>query len=588
MNKQNSQRDQSVEKWITIAILAIFTYWLGVWGYALLLKPTGGTLFDAAYRCFDLFRMRYEGQGPIPWQLEVARFMAPVVTLMALGKIALSFLRDQWASFKVRRFWARHHVVIGSGEACHTLVSDIAQNGSRVVLVSDSLIDKSNDALWHKNCALLHKAVNDEAVWNAARLDHAASLIVMTNNDESNLDLIRRAKSWSQQNRRSAQGQLHAYCQFADARIRQLLRDRTDFFDPMPQFAASAFNPYQRAARIILRAYPVEGKQSHKGSQPHILLTGDGLMTEHLIIWIAMTGHFPNDTKTRITLCGLNAPAVWERLCRNHPGIVELLEMNFMLEDPERLNAANQLQPEADIAFSAAYFCDSSGAGNLIAANRCAAMLDRCDRVVVLEQYGGLADILKPREMPDQTMLLDDAPKIFSLTTEVYTQDGILQQDLDRYASHVADQYYRHATTEWGMQRGATAAVYPWADLSEEWRDANRTQADHIGIKLRSIDAQEVDSAIADASFTFTCAEIELLAKMEHARWTAQRIMYGWTYAEQRDDKARRHPDIVGWDKLDEKTRQKDRDAVCAIPAGLRLIGRGVRRVEIAIQEIGS
>jgi len=53
--------------------------------------------------------------------------------------------------------------------------------------------------------------------------------------------------------------------------------------------------------------------------------------------------------------------------------------------------------------------------------------------------------------------------------------------------------------------------------------------------------------------------------------------LLGWRRGE-RDDERRLHPDLVPFDALDEPGREKDRDAVRAIPEVLGLAGRSIRR----------
>jgi hypothetical protein len=59
-----------------------------------------------------------------------------------------------------------------------------------------------------------------------------------------------------------------------------------------------------------------------------------------------------------------------------------------------------------------------------------------------------------------------------------------------------------------------------------------------------------------------------MLGRVEHARWKAERILAGWTYAPGRKDIARKtSPYIVEWDKLSPEVQQYDRDFVTLIPA---------------------
>lgn len=76
---------------------------------------------------------------------------------------------------------------------------------------------------------------------------------------------------------------------------------------------------------------------------------------------------------------------------------------------------------------------------------------------------------------------------------------------------------------------------------------------------------------------TLTDAEVELLAEAEHGRWTAERLLAGWTWAEKRDVEHRRSPYLIGWSSLPEDIRERDRQSVRAIPGLLADVGFGIR-----------
>ena len=59
--------------------------------------------------------------------------------------------------------------------------------------------------------------------------------------------------------------------------------------------------------------------------------------------------------------------------------------------------------------------------------------------------------------------------------------------------------------------------------------------------------------------------QIELLAKMEHRRWWADRSLSGWRFAEIRNDSKLHHPNMISYEELSETDKQKDRDSVLKI-----------------------
>jgi hypothetical protein len=120
-----------------------------------------------------------------------------------------------------------------------------------------------------------------------------------------------------------------------------------------------------------------------------------------------------------------------------------------------------------------------------------------------------------------------------------------------------------------------------WDELSEDLRENNRDQARAIVSKLASVGAR-VEPGPQTTPFAFTAPELERLAQAEHRRWVAQRRASGWIYAAVRDNRRKRHPMIIKWDKLSEREREKDRDAVRNIPSVLNSAGLRVVRGWVA------
>jgi hypothetical protein len=76
---------------------------------------------------------------------------------------------------------------------------------------------------------------------------------------------------------------------------------------------------------------------------------------------------------------------------------------------------------------------------------------------------------------------------------------------------------------------------------------------------------------------TFTDAEVEQLAELEHQRWIGQRLRDGWTLGP-RDIDGKRSPYLVPWAQLSDDIKERDRQAVRGIPAFLPRAGYQVIR----------
>ena len=121
----------------------------------------------------------------------------------------------------------------------------------------------------------------------------------------------------------------------------------------------------------------------------------------------------------------------------------------------------------------------------------------------------------------------------------------------------------KRASSVTELLSGSGSSVLP----NETYRRSNRDLAFDIGAKLRRVDCAIEPMADWDAPvFVFSFDELELLARLEHERWSADRRRDGWVYGPERTAEKKLHPDLVPWEQLSEDVRDKDREAVRLIP----------------------
>ena len=147
---------------------------------------------------------------------------------------------------------------------------------------------------------------------------------------------------------------------------------------------------------------------------------------------------------------------------------------------------------------------------------------------------------------------------------------------LEVLARGIHDSYRERRLATLGV---ADPSLADWDSLPETLRASNRDQAAHFVEKLKVIGCGVVRSEGGGPAFTFTVAEVETLAKLEHDRWMAERRRQGWKPGPTRDPKARTTPYLVGWEALSEPVRDLDRDAVREIPMQLARAGYAVVRL---------
>ena len=58
---------------------------------------------------------------------------------------------------------------------------------------------------------------------------------------------------------------------------------------------------------------------------------------------------------------------------------------------------------------------------------------------------------------------------------------------------------------------------------------------------------------------------VERLARNTHEVWARKRLRNGWTYGPERNDAAKKHPDLVAYDALTEGEKSYDREVVSEV-----------------------
>jgi hypothetical protein len=190
--------------------------------------------------------------------------------------------------------------------------------------------------------------------------------------------------------------------------------------------------------------------------------------------------------------------------------------------------------------------------------------------VIRMSDEGGLSLLLKESE---------EGFFPFSLLDRTCDPD-ILLGGIKEHLARIIHEEYRLSQLRNGHTVQDNPSMAPWAELSEELKESNRCQADHIVWKLESV-GYDLESLVGwDAEpASFDDNEVERLAEMEHERWMAERLNSGWKHTRgKKDIKKRKSPDLVPWEDLKEASREKDRNTVRRLPQFLARAGYRLKR----------
>jgi hypothetical protein len=183
----------------------------------------------------------------------------------------------------------------------------------------------------------------------------------------------------------------------------------------------------------------------------------------------------------------------------------------------------------------------------------------------------------------DETPELDAYLQAFGAHQLIATRALVLDGELDKGAA-IAHRHYvlgmgeRDRTSLKELQ----AAARGWDEVLETYRNANRSSADSAIVKIWDSgwrpagdrEKGESEPSVPDDMMTS-------LAKREHDRWMADRLLGGWRPGAKRDNELRIHPSLKPWEALSEDERRRDVGQVkAAIDIGRTMHRGGFMRRE--------
>lgn len=558
---ENQQHSAFIPWWF-IGGVGVIIYVMGVMGYR---QALDAPWIDCFYMAWRLFILEFEDiQSPMPMALQLSRWLSPALLSVGIIQAVLSVFRDQ--ADKMRAKLLRDHTIVcGAGQKGRTLAIDLKANGHRVAIIERQTMPAVLRDLRGRGILGIQGDGSTGLVLRQACLHKAKSLVIVTGNDRDNAAIALNARAMLDATERVEKVRVLAH--IADPGLRDLLRDGDDLGGAITPI--TTFNVYRNIARLIYRDHPLERLKDGvtAGSQVHLVLPGLDEFGIALIHYTAQIGHYPGALHTRIHIVSPSATEDINRLHTRYPG----LKLCCTLHAHDHAPGVNY----ADAANRVVEDCAPDAAVNII--------INGLDE---LHAYSAAMAIHnKHATHPGVRIFIPDVPaspftgfiKQRSLEPGINLLPGladacgcesVMMDALDRTAMAMHQEWYVEEEQNMRRKQAAGESVIskptfkPWRDYSEEQKDANRLQADHIPVKIRAAGIDPRSASDPAVWQSLSKELLERLAIMEHARWCADKWMAGWSYAAKRNDTRKQHNNLVPYDQLDEPTKQYDRDTV--------------------------
>jgi hypothetical protein len=538
------------------AALVVISLGLGWWGLALdTSHQPGRTWYDVVYHDLQLFVMGADpasGGGPLSWQLQLARFLAPATAVYALLEAARALFTGEIRRFRDRR--ARGHaIVVGQTDAADTVTAALEAAGHRVLRTVDTA---GLGGVGLTGATVLYACGDDTEDATANVLTVAEAEIAV---------------------RRAGSGPDRLYAHVSDPDLGVALQARhlscaepgVDFFT-LDVIAAQAL-----AVREVRGM--VEGPGG-PARHTRVAVVGSGEFAKALVVGLAREWELAGDgARLTVDLIADDADTVAAALRTRWSPVAQKIE----LRAEPALGLGGLAVPDV------VYVCHASDGTSLRVALTATTLWHGGpgSLVLLLDGLAGLSGAFGT----EASRVLDNLDgrlrtvSMRDLLADVEREEARAHADMyERIARSVHHVYLRNQL-ERGVGWGAAPAMVRWEELPEDLRASNRGWVVGLPERLARMGAT-IAPRDGASEVVFEGAELEKLAEAEHELWESVRVAQGWRSGRVRDDAAKVHPMVgVPWSELPEANREKDRDVVRLLPEilaefGLELVRYGQGR----------
>ena len=519
--------------------------------------------------------------GPISWELEVARFLTPLVAAYTAVLAVAAIFRKQLDLLRMR-ILRGHTIICGLGEKGWLLASELRQSGEDVVVIEMDPTNPRIDLCREMGIIVLERDAREPENLKVASINKANHLVAVCGDESTNAEIAVTARKLTTGRKHSV---LNCAIHITNPNLCDLLRELEFGFESFPNFRLEIFNIIEQGTRYLVSKHTQLGKEKDPNAGPgNILIVGCSRLGESLVLQIARTWHETwkaAGTKLDLTVVDQNAEIKISQLAAMYPDLPEcchLTLLNYAAEDLEFQKGKFLFNVSGKCDFDSIFICLDETTKGLVSALNLRQRLG-CSQppiILYLPEDSGIAKLLTD-EQGSSKPVHNIIP--FRLVQSTCTPDLVINGTHEILARSVHEDYLQQRLAE-GVQMGKKRSMVSWEALPEDLRKSNRRQVDHIRLKLAQIGYGIEPLHDWDAGdFQFSPDEVDKMAQMEHKHWMEERLHAGWQFTPGPEDPInKKHPDLVPWDQLTKTAKGKDRQTICELPKMLARAGFQVFR----------
>ena len=475
----------------------------------------------------------------------------------------------------------RHIVIAGDNPAALSLALDCRKAHDAVILIAEDISDETALHNRRKGFIVLEGEATQTETLRSARAHFASHVVAFEPDDTANLQIEAAVRRLVGGARRRPPIGVHVATrsplllkearEMRSSQMRRMGKEGFNNIDPKPfsleEIAARAL--LQREAQTLLSVTAAQNLD-----RVHLLVFGFDEAAEGVAAYLLKSLWSAKFEPPRVTVLTQNPEAAEGRFRARHREAFAhpelwVADIAFRAFDWDAASIGHEVLDEIEAARgkpSAALISTGSDPGNIalsIALKRASNNRLRWPIPIYMKE-ANQSEFSKEYAHGDDTPDVFDAYlQAFGAREETATRRTIIEGGLDRGAAIAHEHYSRGLAKKDAMSmRELQAAMRDWGEVLETYRAANRAVADSALVKMWDAGWKPAAKGVRGETAPQIPPElIEPLARREHDRWVAERLMSGWRptgSGETRDNELMSHDKLVGWDALNADDREND------------------------------
>jgi hypothetical protein len=567
-----SHTQAGVFRWGVVILLTLIWIGGGFWLWREL------PFSEALYRTLSAVSMwdeYFNASEPMREVVRYAALAAPVIGLMFAfsGQLGRSLARI----FNLGA--ARHIVVAGDSPAALSLAQDCRRRKDSVILIAEELAGETALGLRRKGVIVLDGDATQLETLRTARAHHAAHVVAYEPDDTANLQVEAAVRRLVGDSRRKPPIGVHVATRSAmllkearemrSAQMRQK-KPAAPAIDPKP------FSLEEMAARALIQKESqtlLSLAQQLGQDRVHIVFFGFDAAAEAVAERVLMSLWSMHFAPPRLTVLAPNHEAAdagfraRHREAFAHPQ-TWTADIAFMPFDWDAASIGAELldvieqQRGKPTAIVVSTGLDPGNIHLAIALKRACNHGARWP-VPIFMRETSQSEFSQQYARGDETEELDAYLLAFGAHQINSTRARVIDGSLDQGAAIAHEHYNKGLGKRDAMSmRELQSAMRDWSDVLETYRAANRAVSDAAMVKVWDAGWRVASkNEKGDTSPTVPSELMEKMARCEHDRWIAERMMSGWrptASGEARSNELMAHDKISPWEALNEADRNND------------------------------